>query len=139
MRHLITLLFLFSPSLVVAQATNANVRALLQRLEAADLNRDGVITREELRTYRRANFTRLDRDKNGVLTRTDVPAYATMMNPDLNIDALMTQFDGNRDGRVTLNEFVFGPTVAFDVADINNDNVVTALERRTVLAIQKRR
>jgi hypothetical protein len=112
-----------------AHAAAPNAALMLSRMEGADANRDGQITRAELIAFRAANFSRLDRDGNGMLTRSDVPAFAKRLNPSLDINALITQFDINRDGQVSRAEFVNGPTAVFDEADRNKDGILTRAER----------
>jgi hypothetical protein len=122
-----------------AAPPKANAAALLERLPQADANRDGLVTKTEVITFRAASFSRLDRDDNGVLTRGDIPAFAARINPDLNFNALIAQFDLNRDGVVSRTEFVDGPTAVFDLADTNKDGVLTPAERQTALSAVKRR
>jgi Ca2+-binding EF-hand superfamily protein len=117
---------------------SANAAAVLERMAGADSNRDGNITRAELIRYRAANFSRLDRNSDGVLTRDDIPAIAARLNPDLDFDRLMAQFDGNDDRRVSRDEFVNGPTTYFDRADTNNDNILSQAERSAAMAAARR-
>jgi Ca2+-binding EF-hand superfamily protein len=118
---------------------NANAAAMLERMNGADANHDGNITRAELTSFRASNFNRLDRNGDGVLTRNDIPAMAARLNPDIDFDRLIAQFDSNGDGRVSRNEFVNGPSVYFDQADTNHDNVLTRAERNAALAAARRR
>lgn len=120
-----------------ATAANPNA-AMLSRLDGADANRDGAISKPELIAFRSTNFARLDRDDNGVLTRSDIPAFVSRINPNLNFDSLMAQFDANRDGKVSRDEFVNGPTVIFDAADANRDGLLTTEERQTAIKAAKR-
>jgi hypothetical protein len=135
----LTAAFAFLLAAGPASATSGNAAAMLERMSGADSNRDGNITRAELIRYRAASFSRLDRNGDGVLTRNDIPAIAARLNPDLDFDRLIAQFDANRDGRVSRAEFVNGPTVYFDQADTNNDNVLTQAERNAALAAARRR
>jgi EF-hand domain pair/EF hand len=119
-------------------ATDGNAAAAMQQMESADANRDGAITRAELRSYRAANFSRLDRDGNGVLTRSDIPAIAARMRPDIDFKRLIEQFDANGDNSVSRDEFVNGPTTYFDMADADKNGVVTKVERKTAVTAAQR-
>jgi EF-hand domain pair/EF hand len=121
-----------------AQAANPNAAAMLGRMEGADTNRDGVITRNEVLAFRANNFTRLDRDSNGVLTRSDIPAFVSRLNPALDFNSMIQQFDSNKDGKVSRDEFVTGPTLVFDAADANKDGQLTIAERKAAMAAAKR-
>lgn len=110
-----------------------NNAALLSQIEGADANRDGNISRQELINFRATNFDRLDRNGDGVLMRSDIPAFAKRINPDIDFDRLILQFDANRDGKVSRSEFVNGPTSVFDAADANADSVLTKAERNAAI------
>lgn len=121
-----------------AFAAPPNMHAMLDRMGGADANRDGNITKPELVAFRAANFARIDRDRNGVLTKSDIPAFAARLNRNLDFDAMIGQFDANRDGQVSRAEFVTGQTAVFDAADTNRDNVLTTVERNAALANTRR-
>jgi Ca2+-binding EF-hand superfamily protein len=132
-RTIALLLFAVISTPCLAQAT-ANRADLIARLEQADANRDGAVTRAELIDWRRANFTRFDRNRDGGLSDADMPAFLRATSIGAQFDQLKVQFDANRDGRVTREEFVGAPTVVFDAADANRDNVLTRSERNAALA-----
>lgn len=102
---------------------------LIERMDQADANRDGDVTRAELIAWRTANFTRFDRNRDGVLSDSDIPRFVRGTSIGAQFDELKVQFDTNRDGRVTRDEFIGAPTVLFDAADGNHDNVLTRAER----------
>ena len=131
---LMTLALAATPAIA---APNGNAR-MLDRIGAADTNRDGNISKPELIAFRAANFSRLDRDGNGVLTPSDIPAFVARFNPDLDFGTLLKQFDANGDRRVSRDEFVNGPTVIFDAADSNGDGLLSAAERQAAIAAAKR-
>ncbi len=117
-----------------AIAANPNAAMMLDRMGGADANRDGSVTKSELIAFRASNFSRLDRDGNGVLTKSDIPAMMARLNRNLDINSLIDQFDANGDKKVSRDEFVNGPTAIFDHADTNKDNVLTATERKAAMA-----
>jgi Ca2+-binding EF-hand superfamily protein len=114
-------------------AAAPNNAALLARIEGADSNRDGFVSKPELIAFRAANFGRLDRNGDGVLMRSDIPAFAKRINPDIDFDRLTAQFDANRDGKVSRAEFVNGPTTIFDAADANADGLLSKAERNAAI------
>jgi Ca2+-binding EF-hand superfamily protein len=52
---------------------------------------------------------------------------------------MTVQFDANRDGKVSRDEFVGGPTLVFDRADANHDGVLTTGEIDAAVAAAKAR
>lgn len=128
--------FAFFPVPSVAQATGSRAD-MIARMDQADSNQDGAITRAELIDWRRAKFMRSDRNGDGVLSDSDIPRFVRGMSIGAQFDDLKTQFDINRDGRVTRDEFIGAPTVLFDAADANRDNIVTRAERDAAVANAK--
>lgn len=100
-----------------------------QRLMEADRNDDNVVTRQEMLAYRPTQFDELDRNNDGFLTDTDRPRFMRRA-PAAGLDpqAMLASFDRSGDGRVSRAEFVSGPTILFDRADLNNDDVMTRAE-----------
>ena len=114
--------------LAAPAAAQSGDGALLDRMLAADTNKDGVITRAELIASRTANFTRFDRNGDAVLADNDVPFFMRGSAIARQFTDMKTQFDANRDGKVSREEFVNGPTPVFDRADANRDNRLTRAE-----------
>jgi Ca2+-binding EF-hand superfamily protein len=98
--------------------------------ERADVNKDGTVTREEFITARAEHFTKLDRNSDGYIDSNDVPERLAKRRAQNGggSDFLASQFDADGDGKVSKEEFVNGPTLAFDRADTNKDNVLDAKE-----------
>ncbi len=117
-----------------AAASPANDRSLLERMGQADSNRDGSVSRPELLAFRSANFVRFDRNRDGSLSNDDVPSFLRGRGSPVDFDALLVQFDANRDNRVSRSEFVEGPTLLFNRADANRDGLLTESERQAAIA-----
>lgn len=121
----ITLFLAAAPSPLLAQASDG---MMLSRMRAADTNRDGVITKPEMLSFRAANFSRIDRNGNGFLAEDDIPALLRGRSGLIDIAAMKTQFDANRDGQVSRDEFVNGPTLVFDRADSDRNGQLISAE-----------
>ena len=115
----------------------ARAQAVFDRF---DRNRDGRVTREELPNAEA--FERFDADRNGVITREEYarvagggPAATGAVGLRA-IDALVRQFDANADGRITRAEAAGAPW--FDRADANGDGVIEADELERVRRLAAR-
>jgi Ca2+-binding EF-hand superfamily protein len=100
----------------------------LGRLAAADANHDGQITKPELLAFRSAQFTKLDRNKDGALSAADRASFGMHLLSAADFASMTAAFDTNGDGRIARVEFESGPTPAFTAADANKDGVVTKAE-----------
>ena len=85
--------------------------------ERADINNDGVITRDEVRTARTATFNRLDANKDGFLVQSEMPPppHGQRGGP------------GNRQGPLGARPFNMGG-VSLGDADANKDGTITRAE-----------
>lgn len=138
-QHAITLLTIIATTAGAAgslAASNGNA-VLLDQVGGADTNRDGNVSKQELIAFRGANFARLDRNGDGLLMRSDIPAMAKRFRPEVDFDRLIKQFDANNDGKVSRSEFVDGPTTIFDAADSNKDGLLTKAERSAAVKAAK--
>ncbi|MEM9168263.1 MAG: EF-hand domain-containing protein [Pseudomonadota bacterium] len=101
-------------------AQAAAAKRLGQAFTRADANGDGALTLAELREFRTRTAERLDRNGDGFISSADAPRRrAARGRFDGRMDEIRTQFDANGDGRVSVAEFVDGPTAGFDRADAN--------------------
>lgn len=110
----------------------------LERLRAADKNKDGAITRQELLAHRVKEWPRLDRNGDGSFSKDDLPGFAKDRWDSGRLVTMRQTYDMNRDGRISRTEFTSGPTPAYDMADSNRDNRVTEAEIRAAIAGLKR-
>lgn len=123
--------------------------ALAQRggdwFSAADGDGNAVVTRAEFLHYRDANFGRLDRNGDGVVSPADVPRLASARPEAF---ARLTEglggADRNGDGAISRAELAQAPPMMFERADANSDGQVTTAEydaarERMRGALQQRR
>jgi Ca2+-binding EF-hand superfamily protein len=97
--------------------------------ERADANNDGSVTKEELIAARGQQFAKFDRNSDGYLDSNDVPKrLAERRKQNGGGDMHGGQFDTDGDGKVSKDEFINGPTVIFDRADADKNNVLDAKE-----------
>jgi Ca2+-binding EF-hand superfamily protein len=92
------------PAVASAETPAGHKDARIDRLfSRLDLNKDGKITRAELKQYREAQFKAADTDGNGSLNSIEVAAYvkAQMME---RLNARFAALDKNKDGKITLDE-----------------------------------
>lgn len=100
--------------------------------DRADANNDGTVTREEFVAARAGQFAKLDRNSDGYIDSNDIPKrLAARRQQKGGADFLVGQFDADGDGKVSKDEFVKGPTLAFDHADTDKNNVLDAKELAT--------
>jgi len=103
--------------------------------EAADANHDGTVTRAELIAARADRFSKLDRNGDGYIDSGDLPKrLRRRQKASDRLSTLIAQFDKDGDGRISRDEFVNGPTRAFDRADTNHDGVLSADELKRAKA-----
>jgi Ca2+-binding EF-hand superfamily protein len=123
------MLFPFFLCLGLASGARAQVARSGAFLDKADVNHDGLITRDEFVTARAATFDKLDRNHDGVWTADDY-AMLKRFRPQAadKLDALLAAADADHDGRVTRNEFNAAPTRLFDRVDTNHDGVIDRAE-----------
>jgi hypothetical protein len=69
-----------------------------------------------------------------VITDSDIPAWLSRMNSDINFPNFAKNFDANKDNKITRDEWQNGGMQVFDMADTNRDNQVTAAEKASALA-----
>jgi hypothetical protein len=89
------------------------------KFRAIDTNGDGQIDRAEYDRHARDEFSSLDRDKDGYLTRSELAEVT---------DEAIRAADGDSDGRLTVIEYMNERLREFSAADRNRDGVLTRAE-----------
>lgn len=84
----------------------------------ADLNNDGKVTLDEALTHGTQMFQLHDKNKDGVITRDEVPAWNNHF----------AQADTNNDGKVTSAEHESMLRARFGLMDTNKDGVLSGNE-----------
>ena len=121
--------------LLIAPAAEASARSPGSALDKADADHDGYVTREELKAARSAQFDRLDRNGDGVVTLSEFPRLARSKRAKAQaLKAVINRADHDGDGRVTRTEFVDGPSALFDRADRDHDGRLSREEAAAVRA-----
>ena len=101
----------------------ASAQADLQPLgRRADVNHDGVVSREEYLAARAAQFDRFDRNHDGYLDSADADVLPETTGRLF--QAMEGLADADGDGRVSRAEFNGMPARGFDRMDANQDHVL---------------
>lgn len=108
--------------------------------ERADSNRDGVIARDEFTAARSTQFANRDRNGDGFIDSTDLGERAAG-RPRVTqaMDAMVTQFDADKDGKISKDEFVTGGVKLFDAADTDKNGSLDVKEVEAAKALLKER
>lgn len=133
---------------VVAQATPLTRAELLRQLDArfksVDVNKDGLVTKEELDSAdkgmvrqvqaglakKRAElFNALDTNKDGQLSRAEFEAGAKLRVAAADATKLIGKLDTNHDGKLSAAEMQAPALVNFTRLDVNKDGVLSPSER----------
>lgn len=84
-----------------------------------DLNQDNTVKCEEWTQYTTELFQVADQDRDGTVTAEE---YKKIVSQDRLFEMItMEHFDGNGDGRLTLQEFTGARNPAFDILDRDKD------------------
>ncbi|HEX7011781.1 MAG TPA: EF-hand domain-containing protein [Steroidobacteraceae bacterium] len=105
------------------------------RLEQADANKDGMITRDELDMHRAERFAKLDKNADGYLDASDRQGRRRRGRHGSHFESLDT--DG--DGKISKDEFMKAPTPLFDKFDADKSGVLDAQEIEAAKAAAKER
>ncbi|MCB2114868.1 MAG: EF-hand domain-containing protein [Rhodobacteraceae bacterium] len=119
MTHRLSLAALLG-TLLAAPAIAGTGSDVFQRL---DRDRDGVVSRAEFRAFRLAMFDRIDTDADGLVTAGEIEAARGSLPADRGIWSQ----DADGDDRLSPTEYV-SRMRGFDRADRNRDGAVSAAE-----------
>lgn len=101
-----------------------------------DLNKDGVITRQEAEQARADRFTKMDADGDGTVTVAEIDQAIEKKMRRMKVRLrykLLSKLDSDGDGQITKQEFDSKPMRLFDRADKNGDGEVTKQEARQMM------
>jgi Ca2+-binding EF-hand superfamily protein len=108
-------------------------------LELADANNDGKITRQEYIDARVAQFSRMDRNGDGVVDDADSRERADQSAMGKRMaNAMRGRIDTNSDGKISKDEFVNAPTMLFDRYDADKSGELDAKELEAARAAGER-
>jgi Ca2+-binding EF-hand superfamily protein len=119
---LLIMIALMSADIVFAQRSQPLTRK--QILESADINRDGRIGRVEFLERMKEAFFFIDTDKDGYVV---IAEYQLIQVGD---PKRFAAGDRNKDGKLTIDEFLKITSQDFDAADKNDDGVVDEEEMK---------
>jgi Ca2+-binding EF-hand superfamily protein len=119
---LLIMIALMSADTVLAQRPQPFTRK--QILESADINRDGRIGRVEFLERMKEAFFFIDADKDGYVV---IAEYQLIQVGD---PKRFAPADRNKDGKLSIDEFLKITSGDFDAADKNDDGVVDEEEMK---------
>jgi Ca2+-binding EF-hand superfamily protein len=123
---LLMVIALMSVNIVFAQNQPRLTRK--QIMETADRNRDGKIGRVEFLERMREAFFFVDANKDGFLI---IEEYQLIQGAD---PRRFARADRNKDGKLSLDEFLKAVSEDFDAADTNDDGVLEEGEVKAWIA-----
>jgi Ca2+-binding EF-hand superfamily protein len=123
---LLMMIALLSVDIALAQGRQPLTRK--QIIESADRNKDGRIGRVEFLERMKEAFFFIDNDKDGSVV---VVEYQLIQVGD---PKRFAAADRNKDGKLTLDEFLKAVSADFDDADRNDDGVIDEEEMKVWIA-----
>ena len=123
---LLTILVMVSPNALFAQGRQPLTRQ--QIMASADRNHDGRIGRVEFLERMKEGFYFIDADKDGFVV---IAEYQQIQVGD---PKQFAAADRNKDGKLSIDEFLKAVSRDFDDADKNDDGVLDEVEMRAWIA-----
>lgn len=113
-------------SAVSAVAHEGRGQRMVERLKAADTNADGLISREEAAALPRLakHFDAIDANKDGQVAAEELRAAHAARRAGKG-GGMFARADGDKDGRVSQQEFIAKATERFQRLDANGDGFLT--------------
>jgi len=121
-----------------AQKQQARIEKMMGRF---DLNKDGQITPEEVKSQREAQFGQMDADGNGLVSKAEFKQFAKQKRVNNSngqskpkhrqckrMKSHFKRVDSNKDGQISVEELTSASAKLFDKFDANEDNVITKEE-----------
>ena len=120
--------------------------ALAERFAAMDTNKDVTIDQTEAQAAQDrvqaeatanilketdAAFAELDKDRNGTLSKDEFRATAPKIKPSDGPQAVISRFDTNKDGKVSMAEYEKPLLARFDGLDKNKDGKISDTEAKS--------
>jgi Ca2+-binding EF-hand superfamily protein len=121
-----------------AQKQQAMIEKLMGQF---DLNKDGQITRKEVKSQHEAQFGKMDADGNGLVSEAEFKQFAEQksaknsdgkskqkVRQDKRMKSNFKRLDSNKDGQISVEEFTTTSVQMFKKFDANGDEVITKEE-----------
>ena len=119
-------------AILIALAGSAQAQSplgdTLPEMAAVDTDKDGQITLEEFKAWRAANWSRIDRNGDGMLSADDLPLFARARWNTETARQRRAAADTNGDGVITRDEALAAPPYAFLRLDTDGNGALSAKE-----------
>ena len=101
----------------------------------ADMNNDGVVTKEEAAAMKDARFAKYDSNNDGTVDASEIDKVLAAKLERMRIKMrykMLSRFDTNGDGLVSKDEFSAMGMRRFELVDTNNDGKITRKEAQAM-------
>jgi Ca2+-binding EF-hand superfamily protein len=105
---------------------SSNELIFISAAQTWDVNKDNSVTCDEWVQYTTELFHAADQDGDGIVTAEE---YKKIVSQDRLFETItMAHFDGNKDGKLTLQEFTGARNPAFEMLDRDKDCQIASAE-----------